>query len=107
MSADDDQVKVLFEDLTKDDWTAKTLSRYYLLEAYYYTKANLSGIFDDKINKAISKARIFVDSAQHVSQKEVIDLRLNQSTQDAQSMLLFLEIQVMYSYGMLTIKKLS
>lgn len=68
---DDNQVNSLYDTIKSEEWIKKTLSNYYLLEAFYYSYGTSSDLLKEKADHALAKAKVYVDSALPISYDDV------------------------------------
>lgn len=68
---DKNQIQKLYETVSTDEWIKKTLSNYFLLEAFYYSYGNTSDAFKEKIESAVEKSKKYADSATPITAKNL------------------------------------
>jgi len=71
LAVESDQVNALYDVVKSDKWAQKTLSNYFLLEAFYYSYGISSDLLKEKSDNALRKAKSYVDSALPISYDDV------------------------------------
>ncbi len=67
----EEELKTLYDSLISDRWVKKTLSNYYLLQAFYYSYGTSSDLLKDQSDASMLKAKSFSDSVSPISNDDV------------------------------------